>query len=158
MLTTRPNKLECLYLAITFRSNLTLAGNTRSKPRRKHLKGAPIGPALVLPSNSKTWLERVSKGKRSSLLGLVISDEEKEFYGLDTRSFSGVSDSVEWRRWRRFETRHSLRLSDPSDMFLSRRPSEKSLSRRLSDNIRSLIGWKTGNGSGYSFGSDFNCD
>jgi hypothetical protein len=47
-------------------------------PRRKHLKGASIGLALALPSNSKTLLERVSKGKPSSLLGLVVSDEEKK--------------------------------------------------------------------------------
>ncbi len=44
-------------------------------PRRKHLKGPPIGFALALPSNSKTRLERVSKDKPPSLLGLVISDE-----------------------------------------------------------------------------------
>ncbi len=41
-------------------------------PRWKHLKGAPIGLTLALPSNSKTWLERVSKDKHSSLLGLII--------------------------------------------------------------------------------------
>jgi hypothetical protein len=49
-------------------------------PRRKY----PIGLALALPSNSKTQLERASKDKRSSLLGLVISDEGKEFYHIDT--------------------------------------------------------------------------
>ncbi len=32
---TRPNKLECLYLAITFQSSLTFAGNTRSLPKKK---------------------------------------------------------------------------------------------------------------------------
>jgi hypothetical protein len=46
-------------------------------PRRKHLKGAPIGLALALLTNSKTSLERVSKDKPSSLLGLLISNEEK---------------------------------------------------------------------------------
>jgi hypothetical protein len=51
-------------------------------PRRKHLKGAPIGLALALPSNSKAWLERVSKDKRSSLLGLIISDKGKSFITL----------------------------------------------------------------------------
>jgi hypothetical protein len=66
----RQNKLECLYLAITFKSSLTFAGNTRNA-RRKHLKGPSIGFALALPSNSKTRLERVSKGKPSSLWGLV---------------------------------------------------------------------------------------
>jgi len=52
-------------------------------PRRKHLKGTPIGLALTLPSNSKIRLERVSKGNPSSLLGLVISDEGKKFYNPD---------------------------------------------------------------------------
>jgi hypothetical protein len=55
-------------------------------PRRKHLKGPPIGLALVLPSNSKTQLERVSKGKPSSVLGFVICDEGKKFYNIDTRA------------------------------------------------------------------------
>jgi hypothetical protein len=53
-------------------------------PRRKHLKGTPIGLALALPSNSKNWLERVSKDKPSSLLGLIDSDEGKKFYNIDT--------------------------------------------------------------------------
>ncbi len=52
--------------------------------RRRHLKCAPIGLALALPSNSNTWLERVSKDKRSSLSGLVVSDEGKKFYNIDT--------------------------------------------------------------------------
>ena len=41
--------------------------------------------ALALPSNSKAWLERVSKGEPSSLLGLLISDEGKKFYNIDSR-------------------------------------------------------------------------
>ncbi len=53
-------------------------------PRRKHLKGLPFGFALALPSNSKTQLERVTKGKPSSLLGLVVSDEGNKFYNIDT--------------------------------------------------------------------------
>ncbi len=48
------------------------------------MKGAPIGLALALPSNSKTWLERVSKYKPSSLLGLIISDEGKKFCNIET--------------------------------------------------------------------------
>jgi hypothetical protein len=32
---TRPNKLECLYLAITFQSSLTFADNTRSLPKKE---------------------------------------------------------------------------------------------------------------------------
>jgi hypothetical protein len=30
----RPNKVECLELAITFQSSLTFAGNTRSTPKK----------------------------------------------------------------------------------------------------------------------------
>jgi hypothetical protein len=54
-------------------------------PRRKHLKGTPTGLALAVPSNSKTRLKRVSKEKPSSLLALIISDEGKKFYNIDTR-------------------------------------------------------------------------
>jgi hypothetical protein len=57
-----------------------LLGTPGAYPRRKY----PIGLALALPSNSKTQLERVSLDKCFSLLGLVISDEEKELYDIDT--------------------------------------------------------------------------
>jgi len=33
--TTRPNKLECLYLAITFQFSLTFAGSTRCLPKKE---------------------------------------------------------------------------------------------------------------------------
>ncbi len=81
----RPNKLECLYwqsLSSLVKHFLKTPG---AYPRRKHLKGAPIGLPLALPSKSKTWLERVSKGKPSSLLGLIINDKGKKFYNNDTR-------------------------------------------------------------------------
>jgi hypothetical protein len=35
LLMTWPNKLYCLYLAITFRSSLTFAGNTQSLPKKE---------------------------------------------------------------------------------------------------------------------------
>jgi hypothetical protein len=35
----------------------------------------PVGLALALHSNSKTFLVRVSKDKLSSLLGLIVSSE-----------------------------------------------------------------------------------
>ncbi len=35
LLMTRPNKLEYWYLAITFQSSLTFAGNSRSLPKRE---------------------------------------------------------------------------------------------------------------------------
>jgi hypothetical protein len=87
---TRLNKL----VAITYQSSLTFAGKTRNLPRRKHLKDAPIGLALALPSNSKTWQERVSKVKNSSLLGLVVNDEGKKFYSIDTWSVNQRVDKT----------------------------------------------------------------
>ncbi len=35
LLTARPNKLECLYLAMTFWSSLTFVGNTWSLPKKE---------------------------------------------------------------------------------------------------------------------------
>jgi hypothetical protein len=72
---TRPNKLECLYLAITFQSSITFAGSPRSLPKKE---ASERGFALALPSYSKTLLERVSNGEPSRLLGLIISDEGKK--------------------------------------------------------------------------------
>jgi len=119
----RPNKQECFYLAITFQSSLTSAVTPGAYPRRKHWKGPPlIGFALALPSNSKTWLERVSKGKLSSLLGLVISDKGKKFYDVDTRRTTCRSrrfcptsspSSRKWplRRRRRPTTEHTTEFN-----------------------------------------------
>ncbi len=58
------------------------------------MKGAPIALALALSSNFKTLLERVSKDKRSSLLGLVVSVEAKTFYGIGTSPLSPTSLSL----------------------------------------------------------------
>ncbi len=38
-----------------------------------------------MPSNSMSWLERVSKDKHSSLFGLIVSNEVKNFHNIDTR-------------------------------------------------------------------------
>jgi len=45
-----------------------------------------LGFALALPSNSKTGMERVTKGKHSSLFGLIDSDEVKKFNNIVTKS------------------------------------------------------------------------
>jgi hypothetical protein len=41
-----------------------------------------MGFALALPSNYKNQMERVTKGKPSGLLDLVISDEGKKFVNV----------------------------------------------------------------------------
>jgi hypothetical protein len=76
-------------------------------PRRKHLKVAPIGLALALPSNSKTWLERVSRNNRSSIFGLFVSDKVKELYNVDFR----LHPSVQQDSWRKL---HFIQL-DPDE-------------------------------------------
>jgi hypothetical protein len=49
-LMTRPNKLECLYLAITFQSSLTFAGNTRSLAKKEASERSSdrVGSGLAL--------------------------------------------------------------------------------------------------------------
>ena len=46
----KPNKAECLYLAITFQSSLTFAGNTRSLPKKEATERSSdwVGSALAL--------------------------------------------------------------------------------------------------------------
>jgi hypothetical protein len=50
------------------------------------MKGPPVGLALALLSNINTCLERVSKDKCSILLVLVVNNEGKQFYNVDTSS------------------------------------------------------------------------
>jgi hypothetical protein len=42
------NKLVCLYVAITFQSSQTFAGNTRSLPKKEASERGSIGLALAL--------------------------------------------------------------------------------------------------------------
>ncbi len=67
-------------LAITFQSSLTFAGNTRSLPKKE--KALQLG--WLWPCPQIKTLVGVSKDKTSSLLGLVISDEGKTFYNIDS--------------------------------------------------------------------------
>ncbi len=84
---TRQNKLECLHLAKTFQSDLTIAGSTRSLPKKEASERSSNWVCSGFALNSKTWLERVSKGKPSSWFGLVISNKEKKkFYKIFTWS------------------------------------------------------------------------
>ncbi len=50
LLTTRPNKLECLYLAKTFQSSLTFAGSARSLPKKEASERSSnwVGSGLAL--------------------------------------------------------------------------------------------------------------
>ncbi len=78
----RPNNQEHLYLQSLSSLDLHLLVTPGAYPRRKHVKGAPLGLAPALLANFLTRLERVAKDKYSSLLGLVASNERKKFYTL----------------------------------------------------------------------------
>ena len=85
-LMSRPNKLNHLYLKITFQSGLTFAGNTRSLPKKEASERCFNWVGSGLATNSKTRLERVSKDKCFGLLVLIVSNEGTKFSNIDTRS------------------------------------------------------------------------
>jgi hypothetical protein len=45
-----------------------------------------LGKLLVLPANVRLDWKVIARHKHSSLLGLVISNEGKKFYNIDTRT------------------------------------------------------------------------
>jgi len=52
----------------------------------EHLSDASfLGKLLVLPANVRLDWKVISRYKHSNLLGLVISNEGKKFYNIDTR-------------------------------------------------------------------------
>ncbi len=100
---TRPNKLECLYLVITFQFSLTFAVNTTSLPKKEATERRSnwVGSGLALKFK---YLTQKGFQGQTSLLGLVVNDEGKKFYNVDHRKrSSGWSSNVgEW--WTRSET------------------------------------------------------
>jgi hypothetical protein len=52
----------------------------------EHLSDASfLGKLLVLPENVRLDWKVIVRYKQSSLFGLVVSNEEKKFYNIDTR-------------------------------------------------------------------------
>jgi hypothetical protein len=52
----------------------------------EHLSDASfLGKLLVLPANVRLDWKVIAKDKHSSLFGLVVSNEGKKFYNIDTR-------------------------------------------------------------------------
>jgi hypothetical protein len=81
---TRPNKLECLSLE-TLSSQ---SENLKASPEPTHLEWLSdaffLGKLLVLPANVRLDWKEIARYKHSSLFGLIISNEEKMFYNIDT--------------------------------------------------------------------------
>jgi len=90
-----PNKLERLS-SVSFSSLFHyFAGKARR--RVEHLSGTPYCVGSCPNCNYKNRVERLARGKCSSLFVLFMGDEEKKFYNIDTRL-------------QRMETRPSKRL------------------------------------------------
>ncbi len=83
-LMTRPNKLECLSFETLSNQVLEFEGKARADPIRTHFRCSFLGKLLVLPANVRLDWKVIASCKHSSLFGLVISDEWKKFYNIDT--------------------------------------------------------------------------
>ncbi len=61
----------------------------RARPEQTQLEdhsdASFLGKLLVLPANVRLHRKVIARYKHSSLFGLVISNEEKKFYNIDTR-------------------------------------------------------------------------
>jgi hypothetical protein len=61
----------------------------RARPEQTQLKDLPdasvLGKLLVLPSNVRLHWKVIARYKHSSLVGLVINNEEKNLYNIYTR-------------------------------------------------------------------------
>ena len=77
---TRPNELECLSLE-------TLSSQVLELEARANPIGAPFRCfLLVLPANVRLDWKVIARYKHPSLFGLVVSNEGKKFYNIDTLS------------------------------------------------------------------------
>ncbi len=84
---TRPNKLEGLPLVTLSSRILEFEGKAR-QTQLQDLSGASfLGKLLMLPANVRLDWKVCARCKHSSLFGLVVSNEEKKFYNIDTREF-----------------------------------------------------------------------
>jgi hypothetical protein len=53
-----------------------------------------LGKLLVLPANVRLDWKVIAKLKHSSLFGLVISNEGKKFYNIDTRTITSIQQNT----------------------------------------------------------------
>ncbi len=80
---TSPNKLVGLSLQTLSSQVLEFEGKARANP--EHLSYASfLGKLLVLPANERLDWKVIARYIHYSLFGLIISNEEKKFYNIDT--------------------------------------------------------------------------
>jgi hypothetical protein len=67
----------------------------RARPEQTQLEelsdASFLGKLLVLPANVRLHWKEIARYKHSSLFGLIIIDEGKKFYNIDTRTDCAMS-------------------------------------------------------------------
>jgi hypothetical protein len=81
---TRPNKLEDLSLETLSSQVFEFEGRPEPTQLECISDNSFLGKLLVLPANDRLDWKVIAKHKHSSLFGLVISNEGKKFYNIDT--------------------------------------------------------------------------
>jgi hypothetical protein len=85
----RPSKLEVLPLETLSSQVLEFEGKARANPIGGPFRCFFLVKLLVLPTNVRLGWKVTARYKHSSLFGLVISNEEKKLYNIDTRNVNG---------------------------------------------------------------------
>ncbi len=80
----RPNKLEGLSLENLPSQVLEFVGKARANPIGASFRCFLLGKLLALPSNVRLDWKVIARYEYSSLFGLVVSNEGKKFYNIDT--------------------------------------------------------------------------
>jgi hypothetical protein len=84
-LVMRPNKLEGLPLETLSSQVLEFEGRPEPTQLETLSDASFLGKLLVLPANIRLDWKVVARYKHSSLFGLIISNEGKKIYNIDTR-------------------------------------------------------------------------
>jgi hypothetical protein len=69
---------------------LEFEGKARANPIARLSDAYFLGKLLMLPTNVRLDWKVIARYKHSNLLGLVVSDEGKKFYNIDTWVLSSV--------------------------------------------------------------------
>ncbi len=84
-LMTRPNKLEGLPLVTLSSRGLEFEARPEQTQLEDLSDASFLGKLLVLPTNVRQDWKVFARCKLSSLFGLVVSNEEKKFFNIDSR-------------------------------------------------------------------------
>jgi len=81
---TRPNKLEGLSLETLCSQVLEFEGKAKANPIGAPFGCFRLGKLLVLPANVRLDWKVIARYKHSSFFGLIVTNDEKKFYNMDT--------------------------------------------------------------------------